>query len=414
VIDLYDLDEHDTLAFNVPLAFDVSVWQALTMLAAGGRVHALDDDTSRDPVSTLACVAEHKITILQIVPAMFLAILDALDADPARAGWLARLRLMLIHGEELPPDLVKRWFGWFPEVPLGNVYGPAECSDDVSISVIHADGAEYDRRPPIGRPLTNCGVFVLDELLRLAPPGVVGELYVAGAGLARGYLGRPGLTAERFVACPYGHTGERMYRTGDLVQWRPDGQLSYVGRSDDQVKIRGFRIEPGEVEAALRAHRDVAQAAVVVREEQPGDKRLVGYVVPRAGAQPHAAALRAEMAASLPGYMIPSAFVCLDVLPLTANGKLDRHALPAPEYAGRMGRGPRSAREEVLCGLFAEILGAGRVGIDDGFFELGGHSLLAARLMWNITERFGTSIPSGTIFERDTVASLAPMLDIDP
>ncbi|MEU3051541.1 amino acid adenylation domain-containing protein, partial [Streptomyces sp. NPDC006984] len=225
VVDLYGLDHNDTMAFNAPLTFDVSVWQALTMLLAGGRVHIMDDDTNRDPLATLECVAEHGVTVLQIVPAVLRAILDTWDLDDSTVDRFAGLRWMLVHGEELPPDLVTRWYARFPDIPMANVYGPAECSDDVSISVIDRDHHASAVRAPIGEVLANTRVYVLDENLRLLPAGVIGELYVAGAGLARGYAGRFGVTAERFVADPFGGAGERMYRTGDLVRWNSGGEL---------------------------------------------------------------------------------------------------------------------------------------------------------------------------------------------
>ena len=254
--------------------------------------------------------------------------------------------------------------------------------------------------------------------LRLLPPGVAGELYLAGAGLARGYFKRPALTAERFVADPYGAPGARMYRTGDLARWSGHGQIDYLGRVDDQVKVRGFRIELGEIDAALAAHPGVVKCAVVVREtgpasgDGPGAQQLVAYVVPVVGRPaPEPGELRAHLASLLPNYMIPAAFVLLDDLPLTANRKLDRKALPAPDFgAACAGRGPRTAQEKALCQIFAEILQIEQVGIDDNFFDLGGHSLIATRVVSRIRPRLGAELPVRALFEAPTVSALADRL----
>jgi amino acid adenylation domain-containing protein len=411
VIDLYKLDEQDALVFNAPLTFDVSVWQALTLLAVGGRVHTVDDELARDPVALAETCANRGVTLLQIVPSLLRVLLDACDAYPRLVDRISGLRLMLAHGEELPPDLVARWDRRVPGVPLVNVYGPAECSDDVSIAMLDPDQVGRCGRVTIGRPLINTFVFVLDDQLRLVPAGVTGELYVSGAGLARGYAGRAALTAERFIANPFGLPGERMYRTGDLARWNSSGELEFLGRADGQVKVRGFRIEPAEIEHHLQAVPGVDQVAAIVREDRPGDRRLVAYYTPdgQVPLDDHRG-LKAAAEQSMPNYMVPSAFIELDAMPLTGNGKLDRRALPAPEYTGGAGREPSTAAEHQVRAMFSEVLGVNEVTADDDFFELGGHSLLATRLLNRIRVVMGAEASIRDLFDAPTVAGLADTL----
>ena len=274
----------------------------------------------------------------------------------------------------------------------------------VSAPLTAGSGAAADRSPVSGAAL-----FVLDGWLRPVPAGVVGELYVAGAGVGCGYWRRAGLTASRFVACPFGGPGARMYRTGDLVCWGADGQLQYLGRADEQVKIRGYRIELGEVQAALAGLDGVEQAVVIAREDRPGDKRLVGYVTGTADP----AGMRAALAERLPAYMVPAAVVVMDALPLTVNGKLDTRALPAPEYQRVAYRAPATAIEEILAGIYAQVLGVERVGVDDSFFDLGGDSLSAMRVIAAINTGLDAGLAVRAVFEAPTVAQLAPRIGGD-
>ena len=317
---------------------------------------------------------------------------------------------MVVGGEAFTDLLHGQILRHLDVAQISNLYGPTETTiDAIGFKV---EGRESGRQLPIGRPLPNYRVYVLDAGLRLVPAGVGGELYIAGAGLARGYLGRGGLTAERFVADPYGPAGSRMYRSGDLARWRADGVLEFLGRADAQVKLRGFRIEPGEIEAALVRHAGVAQSAVIAREDAAGHKRLVAYVVSAADQAVDAAVLRTHLGVSLPDYMVPSAFVMLERLPLTPNGKLDRRALPAPDFAAaRLHRAPRTPQEEMLCALFAEVLGLERVGITDDFFALGGDSIMSIQLV-SRARQAGLLISPRAVFQHKTVEALCSVASI--
>ncbi|WP_242884761.1 non-ribosomal peptide synthetase [Actinomadura litoris] len=377
------------------LNFDVSVFEIFGPLLSGGTVEIEADLLALSGRPRTA-------TLVSGVPSAFAELIAGglLDTSADCA---------VLAGEALSGKAAAEIRAAVGASRIANIYGPTEAT--VYAAAWYCDGP-VTGTPPIGRPIDNTRAYVLDARLRPVPPGVVGELYLAGGGLARGYLNRPGLTAERFVADPLGGPGERMYRTGDRVRWTRDGELQYLGRVDHQVKVRGFRIEPGEIEAVLTAHPGVSRAVVVEREDQPGDRRLVGYAVAAEGMAPDPAALRDHVGLSLPEYMVPSAVVLLDGLPLTPNGKLDRAALPAPEYAAATsGREPRTPGEEVLCRLFAEVLGLPKVSVDDDFFVLGGHSLLVTRLAGRVRSELEIEVSVRQIFDAPTVAALAATLD---
>ncbi|MFG3323975.1 amino acid adenylation domain-containing protein, partial [Streptomyces sp. NPDC048171] len=395
---VFGLDASDRVLHKTPFGFDASVWELWWPLMSGAALVIAAPDGHRDPAYLAELMRLEEVTVAQFVPSL----LSAFAAESAAVDCTS-LRMLFCGGEVLPGALHKRVTDLL-SVELYNLYGLTETTVD-STSWHGSPSEALGGSVPIGRPVDNTRVYVLDRFLEPVPPGVAGELYVAGTGLARAYHERPGLTAERFVACPFGGSGERMYRTGDLARWTADGQLVFVGRADEQVKIRGFRVEPGEVEGVLAAHPGVGQVVVVAREDVPGDKRLVAYVVLAAeGAQGDD--LRRLAAARLPEFMVPSAVVVLDELPLSVNGKLDRAALPTPEYSSAGGRGPATVAEELVCQVFGEVLGVDRVGVEDNFFELGGHSLLAVSLVQRLRERgFGVSVR--VLFEAPTPAALA-------
>nr|QEO74037.1 AMP-dependent synthetase and ligase [uncultured bacterium] len=386
---------------TTPFSFDAS-WDQLLWMFAGHELHVADEVMQTDPDQLLAYVGRQHIDYVDATPSyvQLLVSRGLLDSGRWRPVGIA------VGGEAVSEQLWTHLRS-VSGVEGFNFYGPTECTVDALMARMG-----HSPRPVLGRPIINTRVYVLDAELQPVAPGVTGELYVAGMGLARGYLRRPGLTAQRFVADPFGPPGTRMYRTGDVVCWRTDGELQFVGRADDQVKIRGFRIEPGEIETALGAHPDVAQAAVVAREDRPGDKRLVAYVVPKAGSTPHPEVLREYLGTRLPTYLVPAAFVALDGLPLTSNGKLDATALPAPEYgAASSGRRPRTPQEQLLCEVFAEVLGLPVVGVEDDFFAVGGHSLLATRVVSRVRAMLGVELAVRALFEASTVARLAARLD---
>ena len=376
------------------LVFDVSVWEIFGALLHGGRLVVVPESVVRSPEDFHALLVTEQVSVL--------------SQTPSAVGVLSPQGLesvaLVVAGEACPAELVDRWA---PGRVMINAYGPTEATVYAAMSAPLTPGSGV---PPIGSPVSGAALFVLDGWLRPVPAGVVGELYVAGAGLGCGYVRRAALTGSRFVACPFGGAGApgiRMYRTGDLVCWGVDGQLQYLGRADEQVKIRGYRIELGEVRTALTGVDGVQQAVVIAREDRPGDKRLVGYVTGTADP----AEIRAQLAQRLPAYMIPAAVVVIDALPLTINGKLDTPALPAPEYQDADHyRAPASAVEEILAGIYAQVLGLERVGVDDSLFDLGGDSLSAMRVIAAINTGLDAGLAVRAVFEAPTVAQLAPRI----
>jgi amino acid adenylation domain-containing protein len=371
-------------------AFDVSTWEIFGALLRGGRVVVVPEVVARSAEDFHALLVSEQVSVLTQTPSA----VAALSAEGLESVAL------VMAGEACPAEVVDRWA---PGRVMVNAYGPTETTMCVAISAPLQPGSGV---VPIGSPVSGASLFVLDGWMRPVPPGVVGELYVAGAGVGAGYLRRSGLTASRFVACPFGGAGMRMYRTGDLVCWGTDGQLRYLGRADEQVKIRGYRIELGEVQTALSRLDGVRQAVVIAREDRPGDKRLVGYVTGTADP----AEARFALAQKLPAYMVPAAVVGLDALPLTPNGKLDTRALPAPEYTGGTYRAPATHDEKILAGIYARVLDIDRVGVDDSFFDLGGDSISAMGLVAAINTSLDAGLTVPTVYEAPTVRSLSQRL----
>ncbi|GLW66144.1 hypothetical protein Arub01_43880 [Actinomadura rubrobrunea] len=390
---------HERVLVHSPHAFDASVYEMFAPLLNGGTC-VVAPPGRLDGETLERLVAAGDVTGLFLTTTLFNLIAEE------RPHAFARLRQVLTGGEAGSPAAMRRVLAACPDTDVANVYGPTEATTFTTFADMRRALADPDETTaPLGRPLDDMRLYVLDAGLRPVPPGVPGEAYIAGAGVGRGYLDRPALTAERFVADPFGAPGDRMYRTGDLVRWRPDGVLEYLDRVDLQVKVRGFRVEPGEIEAAVAAHPAVANVAVLARADAAGVKRLVAYVVPREDVDE--AELRRHAAERLPEYMVPAAFVLLDGLPTTPNGKLDRDALPAPDYeAAAEGRAPRTPEEEVLCGAFARVLGLERVGADVGFFDLGGDSITALKVV-TLARQAGLELTPRDVFTHRTAEAIA-------
>ncbi|HEY6794441.1 MAG TPA: amino acid adenylation domain-containing protein [Kineosporiaceae bacterium] len=396
----------DTWSLFHSFAFDFSVWELWGALLSGGRVVVVPFAVSRDAEAFWELLRKERVTVLSQTPSAF----RQLAAVAADGGYPATdLRLVVFGGEALEPAALRDWLAHYGDRSprLVNMYGITETTVHVTLRPLGVADAGTTGSP-IGSPLPDLGLAVLDADLEPVPAGVKGELYVSGAGVSRGYLGRPGLTAERFLPDPF--TGGRMYRTGDLAILRPDGELVFCGRADQQVQLRGFRIELGEIEAWLLAEPEVRSAAVVVRTDGNGTERLVGYVVPGPGVEPDVAGLRRRLAEKLPAHMVPAALVVLDELPLTINGKLDRGALPAPQARRPAAPMPEASVPATLCGIWAEVLGVDRVGEDDDFFVLGGDSMLAVRVV-AAARAVGLSMTVADLFARPTIADVSAVLE---
>ncbi len=398
-----DITERDVLLAITTLSFDIAGLELFLPLSVGARTVLVSREASSDGSQLLEQLSGANPTLMQATPATWQLLLEA--------GWQGSNHLkILCGGEALPSQLAKQ----LQErgAALWNLYGPTEATIWSAIYKVDSN----DESPAIGRPIANTEIYILDRHLQPVPVGVPGELHIGGAGLARGYLNRLELTAEKFIPHPFSDDPcARLYKTGDLARYRPDGNIEFLGRLDYQVKIRGFRIELGEIETVLGQHPAVCQALVVAREDQPGDKRLVAYLVPNQPSPPSVRELRDFLQEKLPTYMVPAAFVILDALPLTPNGKVDRRTLPPPDTArpelGEAWVPPRTPTEESLVAIWAEVLGLEQVSIHDNFFELGGHSLLATQVISRVRDVLQLDLPVRTLFEMPTIAGLAERIE---
>jgi amino acid adenylation domain-containing protein/non-ribosomal peptide synthase protein (TIGR01720 family) len=406
----YGLTGDDRVLQKTPFSFDVSVWEFFWPLMFGATLVVARPDGHRDPAYLARTIGEQRITTLHFVPSMLKVFLDELEPDSSLSR-VATLRRVFASGEALLPAMVDTFAARVPGAALHNLYGPTEAAVDVTAWECVAGSAIV----PIGKPIKNARIYLLDARMIPVPIGQRGELYIGGVQVARGYLNRPELTAERFVPDPFVPAdGYPLYRTGDVARWLPTGAIEYLGRTDFQVKIRGFRIELGEIEAALSGHPGVREVVVVAREDVPGDRKIVAYLAAAAGAAPTSAELRAALKERLPEYMVPASFVLLDALPLTASGKIDRKALPAPTgtpVEARVHVAPRGPVEAALATIFGDVLAATEIGAHDDFFDRGGHSLLATQVMARIRTAFAVDLPLRALFDAPSPAGLAARVE---
>ncbi|HXZ14613.1 MAG TPA: amino acid adenylation domain-containing protein [Roseiarcus sp.] len=404
----YGLDSTDAVLQKTPYSFDVSAWEFFWPIAQGARLVMARPGGHTSPSYLMEIIRREAITTLHFVPSMMRLFLEEAEPESCRG-----VRRVIAGGEALSADLISQFLKQFPGAELTHSYGPTETAIAVTAWTIVPEHA--GALAPIGRPIANTRIYILDRHGEPVPTGAAGEIHIGGVPVGRGYLKRPDLTAERFLPSPFVE-GDRLYKTGDLGRYLPNGDIMFLGRNDFQVKIRGFRIELGEIEARLSQHPSVREAVVLARDDSSGDKRLVAYCTPRADALPaDPEALRARLSAWLPDYMVPAAYVRLDVFPLTQSGKLDRNALPAPTsdaYALHAYAAPRDETEEILAKIWAEVLKLERIGRHDNFFDLGGHSLLGLRLLVKIEKAFDRRLAMGTLYKAPTPAEMARQLAI--
>ena len=409
--DQYEIGCQDRVLQKTPFSFDVSVWEFFWTLMTGAKMVIARPEAHKDPFYIRELIQRAEITTIHFVPSMLHSFLEQY-----LTGSRSSLRRIICSGEELPAALQARCLECIPHAELWNLYGPTEAAVDVTSWKCRAD--PHESKVPIGKPIANLSIYVLGHCDQPVPVGIPGEIHIGGVGVGRGYLSRPALTVERFVKDPYGESPARMYKTGDVGRWRADGSIEYLGRRDHQVKIRGLRIELGEIEAQLARHEAVSDVVVLAREDQPGEKRLVAYIVAKAGLDVatllDATLLRAYLRSRVPEHMVPSAFVFLKSLPLSPNGKLDRRALPAPEplsQGGRQYEPPRGQMEELLCKIWSDLLHVQNVSRDDDFFELGGHSLYVVRLIGKLMEHFNVRLAVPAVFRAPTIQQLAALIE---
>jgi amino acid adenylation domain-containing protein len=409
-----NLSANDVVAQTASQTFDISIWQFLVALLIGGKVEIIPTELATDPTQLLPYVDRQHISILEIVPSLLRALLQQIEVGGKAYQKLAKLRWLLLTGEPLPPQLARGWLAFYPGIPIVNAYGPTECSDDVTHYMVYEPPALEIVNLPIGRAVSNTKLYLLDDRLEILPIGVAGELYVGGAGVGRGYLHNPALTAKAFIEHTFDNgESQRLYKTGDKARYLSDGNLEFLGRIDYQVKIRGNRIELGEIETVLSQHPNVREAVVIAREDRPGDLYLAAYLVTTA-ATPNPTELRDFLKQKLPAYMVPGAFVYLAAMPLTPNGKVDRKTLPLPDLDLSLRSdfvAPSTPTQETLATLWQEILNLPQVGIRDNFFELGGHSLLATQVIIRLRPLFGVELPLRRLFESPTIERLSEVIE---